>query len=1062
MATERSSIESTLCSLFIAFRKNIALLESKKKYIEALSLVEKMVDVKLKQGKLKTMQVEVGYRIRAANRQAAELLSKGKHNQAIELLRKAKSLAKKLHDNHEKMALKSLIYNSIACVYREKLEVKLAQYYVEKAISLAKLADTTENLSVTYLNGASIYSQAKEHLQAKLYVKSGIEMLNKEIAKLHLTGDISKVNEKKALMAFAYFTLGQEELKLNNNNNAYKNFLLANRLANTNTESLGTLKFKINQEIKNLQKIIKPRAKHIVHIKNPTTKIANTLYSSISTQNLLSSRSNRESIRTMHSAVHRRVYSNYNNLLSANYPSEQTLEDTQKRFTAPSLPDDDICPLMDRTAKIGRRRMRESTPKPFDSLLFKEERVFDNAKLTSKYKQETFDNGLPTTKDKESNEEMKELNELLWSDNDSKSNSIIGNMLNSDKDSDISPLNKDNNWINMENFGTTNGKSKTTERENNKSAIRISTAPTLKKRKGIKIYNSQVNLEPRKYKVIKIHGQHKKNNTNDIKSKEDKQVKLDTHPKISLKLKKEELISEFPETSFNITPMDLNNREQLNATAKPKLEEKKSEVIKSSRGKRISHFLSLTNVHMFTQNDHLQDNYDTEKERLAQLNEKATKIQSMYKLYKEQLQYKQRKKRQYSNRKVLAYRGFYALAKNVSLRTIISIYIVQVTDVELIFTDFKTNDITYRWKGKCDCPLNAGIIKLCWEEIISVSEGNSGNDSKELVKRIQSMKYKDIVFHIEEDLYSEVFNVGMKNEDNDVQKEDLLVSAIMKTNNSINKPLATNISVMDISQQNPSMIEGLDKSKMMTSIHISSKRRYSIAQENSTLRTEMRQQTVVLPKLNQETAQALEIKSNPEDHKTKLTPTVLPVPEEKKDSVLINPNFGHQHAATMLLNQRHRSMVHGRIDLTRSEATNSVISTFSKKSKLKKKQFASASISMASIEEIPTIYDELATAIRIQRWYRAILLWDRINFNPKDIYEVVARRNVKLSVEYKDCSGDQQEVNIRLLYIKKKETETIELIAVDKKTNKRYKSTFMLKKEIPINELNNQVITLII
>jgi len=1041
----------------VAFRKNIAVLESKKKYIEALSLVEKMIDTKLKQGKVKTLQIELGYRIRAANRQAAELLSKGKHKQAIELLSKAKSLTKKLQDNQEEMVLKSLIYNSIACVYREKLEVKLAQYYVEKAISLAKLADTTENLSIIYLNGASIYSQAKEHLQAKLYVENGIEMLNKEIIKVQATGDITKVNEKKGLLTFAYFTLGQQELKLNNNNKAYQNFILANRLAATSTEPLGTLKFKINQEIKSLQKTMKP--KRILHIKNPTTKIATTLYSSISTRDLFSNKTTRRSIRPVNPAIHKGIYSNYNSLLSANYPGEQTLEETQKKFVAPNSPEDDIYPLMDRnkTAKISRKRIKGSTSKirPFDSLRFKDERVFDNIKF--KYKQETFDNRL--AKDKDSNEETKELNGLLWSDYNSESNSITGNMLNSDKyqDVDISPLNKDTNWITIENFGAINGESALIQKESahNESTIKTTIAPTLKRKKGIKIFNSQANLEKRKYKVIKIHSQYEKHNTYENKKGEDEQMKLDTHPKISLKLKTKELINEIPETSLNIVPMDLNNEEQLNATAMLKLEEK-SGTMKSSRGKRISHFISLTNIHTFKENDLLQDNYDTEKEKLTQLMEKATKIQATYKSYKEQVQYKQQKERQFSNRRVLVYRGFYSLAKNDSLRTIISIYIVQRTDVELIFTDFKTNDIAYRWKGKCDCPLSAEMIKLCWEEIINEGEGNSGNDCKELVKRIQSMKYKDIVFHVEEQegFCNHISNVEIRNENDNVQQEDLLVSAIKKTNNSINKVLTGNISIMDSKKRKPSMVEekqeALGESKMEASSLIDRKRRYSIVPENNPLITEMKQPTVT-----KEAVQALEIKSNLEEYKTKLTSIALSVPEEKKESVLINPNFQLQHLNTTLANHRRRSVINDKIDLAKSEATNSLFSVFSKKSILKKKQFASASISMGSIKEIPTMYDEMAAAVRTQRWYRAILLWDRINFNPKNIYEVIARRNLKLPVEYKDCSGDQKEINIRLLYVRKKETENIELIAINKKTNKRYKAIFMLHKEVAIKELKN-------
>eukprot|EP00826_Nyctotherus_ovalis_P056190 TRINITY_DN7538_c0_g1_i2.p1 TRINITY_DN7538_c0_g1~~TRINITY_DN7538_c0_g1_i2.p1 ORF type:complete len:119 (-),score=29.96 TRINITY_DN7538_c0_g1_i2:33-389(-) len=104
--------------------------------------------------------------------------------------------------------------------------------------------------------------------------------------------------------------------------------------------------------------------------------------------------------------------------------------------------------------------------------------------------------------------------------------------------------------------------------------------------------------------------------------------------------------------------MELNPEEYLNITVKPKLEEKKSEIIKSGRTKRISHFHSQTNVHTFSSNEiGLQDSYDSEKEKLAELMEKVAKIQALYKSHRQRLQYKLQKEHQFSNRRTLVFRA---------------------------------------------------------------------------------------------------------------------------------------------------------------------------------------------------------------------------------------------------------------------------------------------------------------------------------------------------------------------------------------------------------------------
>jgi len=1008
MIAERSTIDSISFSLTIALRKRVDTLESKKKYIEALNLVGKMVDQKLRQGLAKSFQREIGYRIRAANRQAVELLCKGKHEIAIELLKKAKSLAKVIQDDKEKIVLKSLIYNSIACVYREKLEVKFAQYYVEKAISLAKLTGTNENLSIIYLNGAAIYSQAKEQLQSKVCAENAIQLLSKEIAGLRGAGDIKRLDEKKALLTFAYFTLGQQELKLNDVQNAYQNLILARRIIATNIEPSSTLKQKINQEIKKLEEILQPKAKgtpskRIVSIKHSNTRASSSSYSSVSTRNMKSSKE-----------IHRRVCSNYNNLLSANYPSGRNSEQKIKMRT-PSVTGKDIHPLMLDRNKITKKSniKRLSTPKvEYEELCFKSER-----RSAPKYEQEMLSERLLAKND----EEVKEINML----SDSESNSIIQSIINSDIKSlcQLDNFNEDN-IVYFPNKKADDDPLKiesTTKKLENNERRKIS----IQKRKVIKIFSNQIDLEPKKVKVIKIQGEEANEKKTNEKPIEDKQS--DTHPKILPKLNKDNFInSESPGSLPNITVRQYDKNQSLISESKlerkPSLEKKSPEIAKSTFTRAASHFFSSTNMNVYKSDDIvLQDNYDPDKEKLNELIDKAIKIQVVYKAYRERQQYKQRKE----HRKVLAFKGFYALAKNTSIRTIITIYIVQETDVELMFTDYKTLDIVYRWKGKCDCPLNTEIIKLCWEEIVKESQGNSGNDSKELVKRMQTTKYKDIGFHIEDQESFNNENSGPNIEMQNDNANNILVTAIKETNNSICKVLPDNTSALNTTYT------PISEPKPDSKREINSKISHSITSEH-TLETK----PFVLPKTDKKFDSALEVKLNLEEKGA--------VPIEKKNT-LINPNFERHKKSPIVINstRRQQTMVQGNLKEM------SGISLLSKRTI--RKECISVNISMPSIAESVSNLDEIMAAIKIQRWYKIILFRDRVIFKIKDLYKVIKRKIVKLCVEYNECSGEEKEIYVRIIHAKKE--EVIELMAMSKKTYRRYKSTFVLKQGISNNEI---------
>eukprot|EP00826_Nyctotherus_ovalis_P028950 TRINITY_DN22817_c0_g1_i1.p3 TRINITY_DN22817_c0_g1~~TRINITY_DN22817_c0_g1_i1.p3 ORF type:complete len:177 (+),score=41.73 TRINITY_DN22817_c0_g1_i1:107-637(+) len=127
----------------------------------------------------------------------------------------------------------------------------------------------------------------------------------------------------------------------------------------------------------------------------------------------------------------------------------------------------------------------------------------------------------------------------------------------------------------------------------------------------------------------------------------------------------------------------------------------------------------------------------------------------------------------------------------------------------------------------------------------------------------------------------------------------------------------------------------------------------------------------------------------------------------------------------------------------KSETANPLALSFNK-SIIRKKRIVSMDVSITSIAEAISDLDDAAAAARIQSWYKRILLRDRSNFNAKDLYDIVQRFNAKVSVEYNDCLGEVKEEHIRILFVRKKNTETTELIAVSKKTNKRYRPIFAL------------------
>ena len=217
-----------------------------------------MIEYGLTQGypKAEVLQTEIYWRIQVANKHAAELVSKRKESIALKLLIKAKTLLRRVYDKQKRTTLKSLICNSIACVYRETKNIELAEYYVEKALALNKLSQTHENLGTIYINAAVIFSLVTKYTQAKLYVKDGIKIIIAELKQAQHESDIKNTNEKESLLAFSYLILGEQNVKLGHIKTAYKCLMKAKQLAENNSETSANIKKRILYEIAKIKNSI--------------------------------------------------------------------------------------------------------------------------------------------------------------------------------------------------------------------------------------------------------------------------------------------------------------------------------------------------------------------------------------------------------------------------------------------------------------------------------------------------------------------------------------------------------------------------------------------------------------------------------------------------------------------------------------------------------------------------------------------------------------------------------------------------------------------------------------
>lgn len=187
-----------------------------------------------------------------ANRQSSELLNLKKPKTALKLLHRTESLIKKLDDEALKNSLKSLTYNSMACIYKETKQLQNALDCLEKAISLGIKSGEKGNLGVSYLNASAILNLIGNHAQSKGYAENAVKCVSDEIEELRNIGtDPKKIQEKEALLGFAFLNSGIQDEHLGSLRSAITNYNNAKELTDNNPETSEDIKVKITNCIQN-------------------------------------------------------------------------------------------------------------------------------------------------------------------------------------------------------------------------------------------------------------------------------------------------------------------------------------------------------------------------------------------------------------------------------------------------------------------------------------------------------------------------------------------------------------------------------------------------------------------------------------------------------------------------------------------------------------------------------------------------------------------------------------------------------------------------------------------
>ena len=226
---------------FVAFENAIKILESEQKYIQAFDYVEQMVEIMKKDQTTsqESLQNFVINHVQNASKHANDLLCLGKQKTSLKLLKKAEQLIKT--DGEAKQIFapsRILIYNTMACLYKDMNRLTLALSNLEKAIEIAKSFNVLESMGITYLNKSAILSLIGNHKEAKTQAELGALNTNKEIEEIKKTkNDAQLLKKKEALLGFAYFNIGVQEEYLNNVTSALSYYEKAEQLTENNSET---------------------------------------------------------------------------------------------------------------------------------------------------------------------------------------------------------------------------------------------------------------------------------------------------------------------------------------------------------------------------------------------------------------------------------------------------------------------------------------------------------------------------------------------------------------------------------------------------------------------------------------------------------------------------------------------------------------------------------------------------------------------------------------------------------------------------------------------------------
>ncbi len=223
-------------------------MESEQKYLQAFDYAEQLIEsLRRSSASRDKLQEEVRNRVHRANQQAGGLLAQGKHKSALRLLKRAERMLQSIHTCSTALycSLECLTLNSLACVYKETKCAQLALDCLEKAIELGKTRGADCSLGVSYLNSSSILGLIGNRVQAKTYADAAVKQLETELIPIRFSGSSQLIEEKGALLGFAYFNQGLQTENLGDKKSALQFYLKAREATDRNPEASADLRQKI-------------------------------------------------------------------------------------------------------------------------------------------------------------------------------------------------------------------------------------------------------------------------------------------------------------------------------------------------------------------------------------------------------------------------------------------------------------------------------------------------------------------------------------------------------------------------------------------------------------------------------------------------------------------------------------------------------------------------------------------------------------------------------------------------------------------------------------------------